>query len=128
MIVVKVLAWNELRVIHYSKGGFGQKAVIKAEDCFINPYYVDVLIINYDSNKSYSGQDALEGASKRFDERDYNLLFNNCESFCTWVKVNNNHSQQSETGMTLAAGAAVVGTVALLSFYVYRAFQGSNKK
>ena len=91
--------------------------------------------INYDSDKSYSGQEAIDRALERTDERRYNLIINNCESFCTWVKVNKNRSSQTEVGMGLAAGAAAVGvvggaavgTVATLSFIVYKAFKSANK-
>ena len=134
MIVVEVLTGNELCVIHYSrstKRGIGQKTVIIKQIIDINPDCQDVYRINYDSDKSYSGQDALQRALMRVGESDYNLLFNNCESFCTWVKVSKNRSQQSERGMAVAtAGAAVVGavtTVAALSFAVFRVFQSSNK-
>ena len=83
--------------------------------------------INYDSDKSYTGQEAIDRALERTDESSYNLLFNNRESFCTWVKVNKNESSQAEVGMGLAVGAATVGTVAALSFLVYKAFKGANK-
>ena len=84
--------------------------------------------IDYKSDKSYTGQEAIDRALKRADECSYNLLSNNCESFCTWVKINENNSAQAETGMGLAAGAAAVGTVVLLTFAVFKAFSGANNK
>ena len=127
MIVVKVLSWNKLRVIHYSKT-YGGRATITEEDIVIDPSNNVIYRIDYDSDKSYTGQEAIDRALERTDECSYNLLFNNCESFCTWVKVNENKSAQAETGMGLTAGAAAVGTVALLSFAVFKAFSGANNK
>ena len=131
MIVVKVLSWNKLRVIHYSKSTYVDGATITEEDYVIDPYNNVIYRIDYESDKSYTGQEAIDRALERADECSYNLLFNNCESFCTWVKVNKNKSSQAEVGMGLAAGAAAgaaaVGTVAALSFIVYRAFKSANK-
>ena len=125
MIVVEVISRKELRVIHYSKTAYGDRATIAKEVIEIDPHVI--YRINYDLDKSYSGQEAIDRALERTDESSYNLLVNNCESFCTWVKVNNNRSSQAEVGMSLAAGAAVVGTVAALSFIVYKAFKSTNK-
>jgi hypothetical protein len=127
MIVVKVISRNKIQVIHYRKAANGGKAIIDEEDIVVDPHIDDIYRIDYDQNKSYTGQEAIDRALKRLDECSYNLLFNNCESFCTWVKMNENKSSQAETGMGLAAGAAAVGTVALLSFAVFKAFSGSNK-
>ena len=127
MIVVKVISWNKLRVIHYSKAANANRATITEEDIVIDPYNDVIYRINYDRDESYTGQEAIDRALERADESSYNLLFNNCESFCTWVKVNKNKSSQAETGMGLAVGAAVVGTVAVLSFAVFKAFKSANK-
>ena len=132
MIVVEVISWNKLRVIHYSKTAYANRATIYEEEIVIDPDTNVIYRINYDSDKSYTGQEAIDRALERTDESSYNLLFNNCESFCTWVKVNKNKSSQAEVGMGLAVGAAAVGTVAVgtvagLSFLVYKAFKGANK-
>lgn len=128
MIVVEVISRTRLRVIHYSKAANAGRATITKEDIVIDPSNDVIYRINYDRDESYTGQDAIDRALKRADETSYNLLFNNCESFCTWVKVNKNKSSQAETGMGLAAGAAVVGTVAVLSFAVFKAFKGANNR
>jgi hypothetical protein len=132
MIVVKVISRNKLRVIHYSKTAYAERATIAKQDIVIDPHNNAVYRIDYDRDKSYTGQEAIDRALERADECSYNLLFNNCESFCTWVKVNKNRSSQAEVGMGAAAagvtaGAAVLGTVAALSFVVYKAFKSANK-
>ena len=129
MIVVEVVAWNKVRVIHYSKTATDDRATITEEECEINPYTDNVYRIDYDPSKSHNGHEAIDRALDRCDESGYNLLFNNCESFCTWVKVNKNSSSQAQVGVGMAAaGAAVVGTVAALSLIVYRVFRSSNNK
>ena len=131
MIVVRVISRKKLCVIHYSKSAYADRATISEEEITVDPDSNVIYRINYDSDKSYTGQEAIDRALERADESSYNLLFNNCESFCTWVKVNKNRSSQAEVGMGLAAGAAAgaaaVGTVAALSFLVYRASKGANK-
>ena len=121
-----MISWKRLRVIHYSKTD-AERATIAEEDIVIDPRITVIYRIDYDQDESYTGQEAIDRALERADECSYNLLFNNCESFCTWVKTNKNESSQTETGMGVAAGAVAVGTVALLSFAVYKAFSGNKK-
>ena len=131
MIVVKVISRKRLRVIHYSKTAYAERATIAEEDIMIDPCNTVIYRIDYDRDKSYSGQEAIDRALERTNECSYNLLFNNCESFCTWVKMNKNKSSQAETGIGLAAAGAAavgaVGAVALLSFAVLKAFSSNNK-
>jgi hypothetical protein len=131
MIVVKVISRKKLRVIHYrGAANAGGKAIITEENIVIDPSVDVIYRIDYDRGKSYTGEEAIDRALERLGECSYSLLSNNCESFCTWVKMNKNKSSQAETaaaGMGLAAAAAAVGTVALLSFAVFKAFSGSNK-
>lgn len=44
----------------------------------------------------YSNKETLERAKSKIGESSYNLLFNNCESFCTWCKTNVRRSEQVE--------------------------------
>ena len=131
MIVVKVISRKRLRVIHYSKTAYAERATIAEEDFMIDPCNTVIYRIDYDRDKSYCGQEAIDRALERTNECSYNLLFNNCESFCTWVKMNKNKSSQAETGIGLAAAGAAavgaVGAVALLSFAVLKAFSSNNK-
>ena len=120
MIVVEVIDWNKLHVIHYSKNII---AIITEEVRIINPS--DVYRIDYDPSKSHSGQEAIDRARTRCGESSYDLVSNNCESFCTWVKVNQNSSSQVQVGVDVAAGVVVV---AALSFVLYRVLQSSNNK
>ena len=130
MIVVEVISRKKLRVIHYSKTAYGDRATITEEVIEVDPYNNVIYRVNYESDKSYSGQEAIDRALERADECSYSLLFNNCESFCTWVKVNKNKSSQAEVGLAAGAaavGVAVVGTVALFSIAVFKAFKSANK-
>ena len=128
MIMVKVIAEKKLHVlIHYKRADDGKKAVITEENILVN-HSIDVIYcIDYDQDESYTGQEAINRALERLGECSYNLLFNNCESFCTWVKMNKNKLSQAETGMGWAAGAVAVGTVAVFSYAIFKGFSSSNK-
>ena len=132
VIVVKVISRKKLHVIHYRGAADGRKAVITKENIEVNPSIEVIYRIDYKQDESYTGQEAIDRALERLGECSYNLLFNNCESFCTWVKMNKNKSSQAETGMGVAAGATAVavgavGTVAVLTFAVLKAFSSGNK-
>ena len=130
MIVVKVISGNTLRVIHYRKANLAwdpKKTIIAEEDIIFDPSIDVIYRINYGQNKSYTGQEAIIRAWTRLGECSYDLLSNNCESFCTWVKMNENKSFQAETGMDWAAGIVALGTLMLLTFTAFKAFSGGNK-
>ena len=113
---------------HSLQQNFWGRATISKEDVVIDPSNDVIYYIDYDSDKSYTGQEATNRALERVGECIATVYSSNCESFCMWVKVNKNKSAQAETGMGLAAGAAAVGTVALLTFAVFKAFRSANKK
>ena len=127
MIVVEVISRKKLHVIHYRRAADGRKAVIKKENIAVNPSIEVTYRIDYNQDESYTGQEAIDRALERLGECSYNLLSNNCESFCTWVKMNKNKSAQAETGIGVAAGAVVVGVVgavAVFTIAVLKAFSG----
>lgn len=112
MIVVKVINETTLLVIHYTKGRDESRTSIKREKYRVNPRYDTVYRIDYDSTTVNTGVKAVDKAEERIGEMDYNLLWNNCECFCTWVKVNKNQSSQSITGM--AVGGVIGGVLTVV--------------
>ena len=49
----------------------------------------------------------VERAESRLDERDYSLVFNNCEHFAYWCKTGKKRSRQVAYAAKVAAGLAV---------------------
>ena len=74
MIMVKVLSWNKLCIIHYSKTS-GGRATISKEDVVVDPSNDVIYRIDYDSDKLYTGQEATDRALERVGECSYSLLF-----------------------------------------------------
>ena len=134
MIVVKVLGSKKLRVIHFSSSdGSRAKAVIHLqEDYKLIPRSCVIYRIDHDPRDSYCGEEAIERAMSKIGEDRYHFLFNNCECFCTWVKVNKNRSSQAEKGMAVAGAGAVavgvVGTIAIFTIAILGAVANANKK
>ena len=119
MIVVAVLGPDSLKVIHFSSNGFREKAVIKIEVYHVDPCYSEVYRVDYVSIESYGGKDAVERASARLGETGYDLFFNNCETFCTWVKVNTNSSAQVDNGVR---AVMAFGSIVAFGLGLYSAF------
>ena len=124
MIVVEVISRKKVHVIHYRRAADGNKAVVTEENIVVDPSIDEIYRIDYDQVEPYTGQEAIDRALKRLGECSYNVLFNNCESFCTWVKMNKNKSSQAETGMGVAA---VIGIVLLFTFVIFKIFSGAKK-
>lgn len=55
----------------------------------------------------------LKRALSRLGERDYNVVFNNCEHFATWCKTGKHQSDQVDTAVTASLMGGVVSGVAL---------------
>ncbi|MEY2979543.1 MAG: lecithin retinol acyltransferase family protein [Prochlorotrichaceae cyanobacterium] len=55
----------------------------------------------------------LKRAMSRLGERDYHLVFNNCEHFATWCKTGQHHSQQVNQAMAASVVGGVIGGMAV---------------
>lgn len=53
-----------------------------------------VYVRNYPAGFCFIADVVVKRAEARLGEREYNLLFNNCEHFATWCKTGVNHSKQ----------------------------------
>lgn len=60
-----------------------------------------------------SPQQVLQRAISRLGERDYHLVFNNCEHFATWCKTGQHQSQQVQRAMTTSLVGGILGGMAL---------------
>ena len=53
----------------------------------------------------------MKRALSRLGERDYNLIFNNCEHFATWCKTGQHQSQQVNQALGTAVAGGLLGGV-----------------
>ena len=77
-------------VIHYRKPSEIVEQTSMAVFSRGNPVYV----AEYSEGFGYIPDVVVERAKSRLGERDYNLLFNNCEHFTSWCKTGINDSKQ----------------------------------
>ena len=106
------------RVIHYasSKGDFGLDACVRETSLeqFANGGGCSVVQFarNSDKTEQYSREETVHRARSRLGEKQYNLIFNNCEHFALWCKTGKNRSVQVEKTFTTAIllGAAIIVT------------------
>lgn len=93
-------------VIHYREG----EAITRStgpyfalgETIYVKPYGV-----------SDPPDVVVRRAESRLGERDYNLVFNNCEHFSTWCKTGEHRSEQVDTVVAASLAGGVVGGVLL---------------
>lgn len=92
-------------VIHYREG----ESITRSSEAFfalgetirVKPYH-----------NSDSAALVLERAASRLGERDYHLVFNNCEHFAAWCKTGKHRSHQVENvAAATAIGGALLGGI-----------------
>jgi hypothetical protein len=90
-------------VIHYKEGEAITRSSLpffsRGEQISVRDYGLDCPSSNADT--------VIKRAESRIGERDYDLIFNNCEHFAVWCKTGQHHSDQVDR----ALGATVVGGV-----------------
>ena len=107
------------RVIHYATkdGDFGTDVRVRetslekfARDgnCMILPPLEGFAAI-----KPFSPKETVRRAHSRLGEKEYHLLFNNCEHFALWCKYGVNRSVQVEEAM---AAALILGAAAAVTY------------
>lgn len=77
-------------VIHYRKPSEVIEQTSYATFSRGNPVYV----VEYGNGFVYTTDAVVERAKSRLGEKQYNLLFNNCEHFASWCKTGESHSRQ----------------------------------
>ena len=100
-------------VIHYSdkNSNFGTDIKIQEAslDDFASGFEVKVCQLDEKKYTLYSGEETLKRAYSRLDEKNYNLIFNNCEHFAVWCKTGISDSDQVNkiirTAVVLSIGA-----------------------
>jgi len=106
-------------VIHYldKTGNFG--ANIKVQEASVDDFAcgAEIKVCHLDEKKYtlYSGEETLRRAYSRLGEKNYNLIFNNCEHFAVWCKTGISDSEQVTKAITtaviLSIGALVYGVI-----------------
>lgn len=79
------------RIIHYSEG------IIKIErlDRYLSKENLSITNVEYvNENSSFSVKEIMRRAKSKLGENSYNLVFNNCEHFTTWVFHDKKESKQ----------------------------------
>lgn len=79
-------------VIHYRK--FENYARIERTSLFTFARNQKILLKQYLSGFCFIADDVIKRAESRLGEKNYNLLFNNCEHFATWCKTGLSDSKQ----------------------------------
>lgn len=100
-------------VIHYSdkNSNFGTDIKIQEAslDDFASGFEVKVCQLDEKKYTLYSGEETLKRAYSRLGEKNYNLIFNNCEHFAVWCKTGISDSDQVNkiirTAVVLSIGA-----------------------
>ncbi len=96
-------------VIHYKEGEAIARSSMaffaRGEQVFVKPYGPDL--------PTDAADLVLQRAVSRIGERDYNVIFNNCEHFATWCKTGKHESEQVQGAMAASAIAGTLGGVAL---------------
>ena len=111
---------GEGKVIHYSgqNSNFGND--IKIREALIDNFACgcETKVCHLDETKYtfYSEEDTVKRAYSRLGEKDYNLIFNNCEHFAVWCKTGISDSEQVKKAIT----TAIVLSVATLAYEVLK--------
>ena len=106
-------------VIHYRKPSETIERTSMATFSQGNPVYV----AQYSDGFGYIPEVVVERAKSRIGERDYNLLFNNCEHFASWCKTGINDSKQVKNYLP------AISTLDLSQLYepIQQALRGKDK-
>ena len=153
MLVVKVIDDRSLVVIHYTaqegydyadgtscslltakvvpvvlkKNTSGSLAVIKKEVQYFDIQVDNIELLQYsDGVAVYTGDDAIDRASKKLGESKYNLFFNNCESFVNWVITEKDESPQGWAA-AVAGGMTALGVIGAVAMGIYAFFFRGKK-
>ena len=108
------------RVIHYASknGDFGSDVRVRevSLERFANGRKCQAVINtgNHARTKRFSPEETVFRARSRLGEKNYNLLFNNCEHFVLWCKYGKSKSVQVENVITAALVISAVAITAHL--------------
>ena len=134
MLVVRVMDDTTLQVIHYSgdsegasrgsviasstvaSSGSCRAAQVLEGEVDMDPESEKVELLEYSEGVAlYTGHNAIYRAREKVGEQDYNLFFNNCESFVNWAITNKTVSGQGQkAAVGTGTAATVVGSAAFL--------------
>ena len=111
------------RVVHYSDKSSNFGLDIKVQEAsladFADGFEVKVCRLDPKKYKLYSADETIKRAHSRLGEKNYNLIFNNCEHFAVWCKTGISDSAQVHQAVTAAVvisiGAIVAGVLKMLS-------------
>ncbi|MGN7103371.1 lecithin retinol acyltransferase family protein [Ralstonia holmesii] len=94
------------QVIHYA--GFAHRQRRGPVECISIGCFACgcAVTIQRDASPCYDGEEVARRAGSRLGERDYRLLTNNCEHFCSWCLFGECRSAQVEACMKSPARAA----------------------
>lgn len=106
-------------VIHYSDNNSNFGTDIRVRKVSLEDFACGnkIKVCHLDAKKYtlYSAEETLQSAYSRLGEKNYNLLFNNCEHFVVWCKTGISDSEQVKkairTAIVLSIGALAYGVI-----------------
>ena len=156
MLVVKVIDDRSLVVIHYTaqegydyadgtsgslltakavpvvskmntSGSPFTLAVIKKEVQYFDVQVDNIELLQYSYGVAvYTGDDAIARAHERLGESEYNIFFNNCESFVNWVITEKDESPQGGAA-AVTGGMTALGVIGAVAMGIYAFFFRGKK-
>ena len=107
-------------VIHYSDKNSNFGTDIKIRETSLDNFACgcETKVCHLDEAKYslYSGEETVKRAYSRLGEKEYNLIFNNCEHFAVWCKTGISDSEQVNKVIT----TAVVLSIGALAYTVIK--------
>ena len=154
MLVVEVVGSTILKVIHYTdpteansipeaaqatgnaitasstvaSSGFSRAAQVVEGIVRVHPEREIVELLEYPEGVAlYTKHRAVRRAKEKIGEQEYNLFFNNCESFANWVITDKRASEQGDAA-AIGVGVAAVGAAVIVGGVLYALFGGKKDK
>ena len=108
-------------IIHYREG----EAITRSSEPFFTLGETIKIKPYKDSDPAHV---VLERAMSRLGERDYHIVFNNCEHFAAWCKTGQHRSQQVENvAAATAIGGALLGGIFVAPAIAAAGVYGASK-
>ncbi len=130
MLLTQVISASVVMVIHYTSaveganrgqedslssfswfgGNDGETGVITEEKIDMKPENLELLEYQ-DGMTRFTGEEAIERARQRLQEKEYGLMSNNCECFVNWALRGEAVSYQAVDGAVASSFGAIAGAM-----------------
>ena len=101
------------------KFGILLPAQVRKQKIKVNPKSETVQILRYSPNETvFSKTDILKRANSKIGHNEYNLFWNNCESFINWITIGKSVSNQGKNAAIAAVALLFAGVVLVIACIV----------